>query len=105
MKTTNEFRGVNDLAARSLLAFNELCDNGKVDDESISKVAAEYRNEVESLSRKEQEALTKEMIDRFFDGLKRKEDMRRRMARRFPIAPSGTTSWHGADWRRPLRSM
>ena len=74
MKTTNEFRGVNDLAARSLLAFNELCDNGKVDDESISKVAAEYRNEVESLSRREQEALTKEMIDRFFDGLKRKED-------------------------------
>lgn len=74
METTNEIRGVNDLAARSLLAFNELCDNGKVNDESISKVAAEYRNEVESLSRREQEALAKEMIDRFFDGLKRKED-------------------------------
>lgn len=74
MKTTSDFRGVNDLAARSLLAFNELCDNGKVDDESISKVAAEYRNEVESLSRREQEALAKEMIDQYFDGLKRKVD-------------------------------
>ena len=87
---------VNDLAARALLTFNELSDKGKTDDKSISKAAVEYRAEVESLSRMEQEALAKEMIDRFFDGLKRKED-RVTSTRGVPVGTKG----HGfKDLRR-----
>lgn len=76
METKNDFVKANDLATRSVRAFYELCNRGRTDDESVSKLAAEFKAEMEGLSWMEQEAAAKDMIDQFFDGLKQEVDKR-----------------------------